>query len=120
MVANGKIAPISLVVLHPKYRSIGLGERIVRETMPMIGRVFVEVMAVMAQYNPFFERAGMRRIAEGTADPSIIRAVRKLEDLGFKPYLLSSTEANLSHLETLAEPELEKVRGYFTGLIRLL
>jgi len=108
--ANEKIATISRVILHPKYRSIGLGERLVRETMPLVGRPYVEVMAVMAQYNPFFERAGMRRIAERSVDPSILRAVKTLESLGFKSYLLSSTQANLNHLKTLRESELERVR----------
>jgi len=64
----------------------------------------------MAQYNPFFERAGMRKVVERSADPSILRAVKTLESLGFKPYLLSSTQASLEHLEALGEPELAKVR----------
>jgi len=68
-------------------------------------------MAVMAQYNPFFERANMRKIVKRTAEPTILRAVKKLEDLGFKSYLLSSTQSNLDYLKTLGEPELEKVRG---------
>jgi len=68
-------------------------------------------MAVMAQYNPFFERANMRKIVERTAEPSILRAVKTLEDLGFKSYLLSSTQSNLEHLKTLGEIELEKARG---------
>jgi len=108
--ANEKIATISRVILHPKYRSVGLGERLVRETLPLVDRSYVEVMAVMAQYNPFFERAEMRKVTERTADTSILEAVKMLEDLGFKRYLLSSTQANLNHLRTLGEPELEKVR----------
>jgi len=108
--ANEKIATISRVILHPKYRSIGLGEKLVRETLPLVGKPYVEVMAVMAQYNPFFERANMRKIVERTAEPSILRAVKTLEDLGFKSYLLSSTQSNLEHLRSLGEPENEKVR----------
>jgi ABC-type ATPase with predicted acetyltransferase domain len=69
---NKKLASISRVVLHPKYRSIGLGAHLVRETLPLCGRQYVETMAVMAQYNPFFEKAGMKRIAERKPDKSII------------------------------------------------
>jgi len=36
--------------------------------------------------------------------------VKTLESLGFKSYLLSSTQANLEHLEALGEPELARVR----------
>lgn len=61
---NEKFAIISRVVLHPKYRTIGLGAMLVRETLPLVGLPFIEAIAVMAQYNPFFERAGLRKIME--------------------------------------------------------
>jgi len=108
--ANEKIATISRVILHPKYRSIGLGERIVRETLPLVGRSYIEVMAVMARYNPFFEKAGMHKIVQRSPDPSIIRAIKMLQDLGFKPYLLSSMRTNLERMEGLAKSQLETVR----------
>jgi ABC-type ATPase with predicted acetyltransferase domain len=53
------------VVVHPKYRTIGLGQRLVRETLQLAGTSFVETTAaVMARYNPFFEKAGMMKIQE--------------------------------------------------------
>ena len=106
---NQKVAAISRVVLHPKYRSIGLGARLVRETLPLCGRPYVETMAVMAQYNPFFEKAGMKRIAERQPDKTIIQAIKSLENLGFKPYLLNSQQTNINKLETLNKIELKKV-----------
>ncbi|MEM3357197.1 MAG: GNAT family N-acetyltransferase, partial [Candidatus Bathyarchaeia archaeon] len=57
------VSIISRVVVHPKYRSIGLGVKLVRETLALAGTPFVEALAVMARYNPFFERAGMQKIA---------------------------------------------------------
>jgi len=59
---NEEIARISRVVIHPKFRGIGLGEFLVRETLPMVNAKVVEVLAVMAKYNPFFEKAGMVRV----------------------------------------------------------
>jgi ABC-type ATPase with predicted acetyltransferase domain len=106
---NEKLASISRVILHPKYRSIGLGAHLVRETLPLCGRRYVETMAVMAQYNPFFEKAGMKRIAERKPDKSIIQSIKSLEDLGFKSYLLNSQQANIKKLETLDEVEVQKV-----------
>jgi len=59
---NEEIARITRVIIHPKFRGIGLGAFLVRETMPKVDAKVVEVLAVMAKYNPFFERAGMIRV----------------------------------------------------------
>jgi len=107
---NKELASISRVVLHPKYRSIGLGAHIVKETLSLCGRHYVETMAVMAQYNPFFEKAGMKRIAERQPEKSIIKAIQSLEHLGFKPYLLSSQQSNFNNLETMKKAEIQEVR----------
>jgi ABC-type ATPase with predicted acetyltransferase domain len=54
---NQKLSVIMRVVVHPKYRTIGLGQCLVRETLPLVGTPCVETIAVMAKYNPFFARA---------------------------------------------------------------
>lgn len=59
---NEEIARISRVIIHPKFRGVGLGAFLVRETMPKVEAKVIEVLAVMAKYNPFFEKAGMRRV----------------------------------------------------------
>src|SRR4030042_604545 len=59
---NEEIARISRVVIHPKFRGIGLGEYLVKETLPKVNAKGVEVLAVMARHNPFFEKAGMLRV----------------------------------------------------------
>ncbi len=107
---NQKMAIISRVVLHPKYRSIGLGTRLVRETLPLVGRPYVETIAVMARYNPFFEKAGMKRIAERKPDKSILQAVETLEKLGFKRYLLTSVKHNIERLQRLTSEEIREIR----------
>lgn len=107
---NRDFATISRVILHPKYRSIGLGTRLVRETLPLVGRLYVETMAVMARYNPFFEKAGMRKIAEAHGDKTVREAAEKLEKLGFKQYTLASKETNLKTLRGLNPEETRKVK----------
>jgi len=107
---NQKAAIISRVVLHPKYRSIGLGIRLVKETLPLVGRSYVETIAVMARYNPFFEKAGMEKIAERKPDKSILQAVETLEKLGFKKYLLISVEHNIEKLRHLTDKELRRIK----------
>ena len=107
---NQNLATISRVVLHPKYRSIGLGIRLVKETLPLVGRRNVEAIAVMALYNPFFEKAGMKRIVKRKPSRLILQAIETLEKMGFKRYLLSSVEDNLERLQHLTDEELRKVK----------
>ena len=107
---NKKLATISRVVLHPKYRSMGLGVRLVRETLPVVGRPYVEAIAVMAKYNPFFEKAGMKKIMVRRPGKSIVTAVEKLQNLEFRPYLMASSRSNLEHLKTLSGEDLEKTK----------
>lgn len=60
---KGKLSTISRVVVHPKYRTVGLGTKLVKETLGLVGTEYVEMSAVMAKYNPFAEKAGMKRMS---------------------------------------------------------
>jgi len=51
---------IGRVIVEPRFRVLGLASRLVRETMPKMGRAMIEAMAVMGAVNPFFEKAGMK------------------------------------------------------------
>lgn len=44
----------------------------------------------MAKYNPFFEKAGMKKIKESSPNKHINQALTKLEELGFDVSLLAS------------------------------
>src|SRR5664280_514712 len=68
---NRQLSTINRVVIHPKYRTVGLGARLIRETLPLAGTLYVELIAVMAKYSPFAEKAGMRRIAEQQSVESV-------------------------------------------------
>jgi len=57
---NKNIRCISRVIIEPRFRSLGLASRLVRETMPQMQVPIIEAMAVMGLVNPFFERAGMK------------------------------------------------------------
>jgi ABC-type ATPase with predicted acetyltransferase domain len=111
---NQKLSNIMRVVVHPKYRTIGLGQKLVRETLEKCGTPYVETTAVMAKYNPFFERAGMTKIQE-TPPPRQAVAVREvLARLGFNITLLGSESCVMSQLKHLTKPELSTVRQAFT------
>ena len=66
----------------------------------------------MARYNPFFERAGMTKIAETKPNPAILESLEKLRQLGFNPVFLSSTKYNLERMRE--DPRLvEQVKDIF-------
>jgi tRNA(Met) C34 N-acetyltransferase TmcA len=87
-----QISVISRVVVHPKYRSIGLGAKLVNKTLAQAGTPCVETVAVMARYNPFFEKAGMRKIAESKPSPHVTSALERLGKLGFDVALLAGVQ----------------------------
>jgi len=113
---NADWTTISRVILHPKYRAAGLGARIVRETLPLVGRRHVELVAVMAQYNPFAEQAGMRLVKIVRPRASVVRVIDEMRRIGFNAVLMASGSYNLGRLGELSEGRLEEVRG---GLARL-
>lgn len=113
---NERFALISRVVLHPKYRSIGLGARLVKETLPLVGRPFVEAMAVMAKYNPFFEAAGMTKVAESKPDKTLFQAVEELRSLGFNPVTLASETANRRTLQKMSVSQIEECKRALTTI----
>jgi len=107
---NKKLSNISRVVVHPKYRSIGLGKKLVRETLDSCGTPLVETIAVMAKYNPLFEKAGMEKIAESKPAKTVVELTNKLFQLGFDPVKMASPSYNLSVLKKLSSKEKAKLR----------
>jgi len=106
-------ARISRVVVHPKYRTIGLGAKLVKETLAKAGTPYVEMPAVMAKYNPFAEKAGMRKIAEQPPPKEALKVAEILQQLGFNIQLLGSEKYVLNKLQTLSDEGLEKLREAF-------
>lgn len=110
---NSDLTRISRVVVHPKYRTIGLGVKLVKETLPLAGKPYVETIAVMAKYNPFFEKAEMTKIAETKPHPEILKAVEKLRAFGFSPIFLTSERTNLVKLGRMSVEEVDGVKVVF-------
>jgi len=109
---NRDLTNIARVVVHPKYRTIRLGVKLVSETLPLAGKPYVETTAVMARYNHFFERAGMTKIAESKPVWAIVQGVEKLRQLGFNPVFISSEKYNVQQLRN--DPgKVEAVREVF-------
>jgi ABC-type lipoprotein export system ATPase subunit len=107
---NEKLLIISRVIIHPKYRTIGLGVKLVKETLPLAGSPYVEAVAVMARYNPFFEKAGMKKVAEKKPDERLVKLKTELEKLGFGQPFLSSVGYNANKLRKLAKDQIEGIK----------
>ena len=87
--------------------------KLIRDTLPLIGAPYVEMVAVMAKYNPFAEKAGMKKAAEQEPQREILRASRALEQVGFNDQLLGSGNYVFQKLQTLNADGLERVREAF-------
>jgi ABC-type lipoprotein export system ATPase subunit len=107
------LSVISRVVVHPKYRSVGLGCRLVRETLPLAGTRFVEMIAVMAKYNPFAEKAGMKRVAVQLPCKQALRVVEVLEGLGFSRDLLGCGNYLFNNFGRLSNEDIGGIREAF-------
>ncbi|MCJ7718777.1 hypothetical protein MUO69_02470, partial [Candidatus Bathyarchaeota archaeon] len=94
-------------------RTIGLGEKLVRDTLELASTEYVEMSAVMAKYNPFAEKAGMKRILEQRPPKEAENIVRVLEGLGFDTQLLGSRTYVVSRLQTLTEKDVLRIREAF-------
>jgi len=110
---NEKLSVISRVVVHPKYRTIGLGEKLVRDTLELASTEYVEMSAVMAKYNPFAEKAGLKKIVEQQPPKEALNITRILQQLGFNLQLLGSERYVLSRLQALDDGDILKIREVF-------
>jgi len=99
-------------VVHPKYRSIGLGWRLIRDSLPLAGTPCIEMVAVMAKYNPFAEKAGMTKIVEQPPTREAVNIAEVLHAVGFNTQLLGSSTYVLAKLK-LEASQLNRVKEAF-------
>jgi len=80
---NKNVRCINRVIIEPRFRSLGLASRLVRETMPKVNVPIIEAMAVMGLVNPFFEKAGMRAF-KAKIQARCVRLVEALSMVGIE------------------------------------
>jgi len=100
----GSLAPFS---------ASGLGCGLIRKTLLLAGTECVEMVAVMAKYNPFGERAGMKKVTEQEPQREILRVSRVLQEVEFNVQLLGSGNYVFQKLQALNADDLERVREAF-------
>jgi ABC-type ATPase with predicted acetyltransferase domain len=114
---NKQLSIINRVVIHPKYRTIGLGAKLIRESIPFVGTQYVEMIAVMAKYSPFAEKAGMQKVVEQQAVESVSAVSKTLLELGFDLQLLGSGRYVAGKLENLSPLQLSRLKGAFAKCV---
>ena len=105
---NEKFECIARVILHPKYRGLGLAYYFLQEYFNMSDCEYIETVAVMSKYSPFFQKAGMTYIPV-EADEKRMKKAQQLEDFGFNLSLISSSKYNESIFNTLNEEQQSEV-----------
>jgi ABC-type ATPase with predicted acetyltransferase domain len=110
---NRKVSIISRVVIHPQYRSVGLGAKLIRETLAQAGTPYVEMVAVMAKYNPFAEKAGMTRVIFQTPSKEPLKICELLEKLKFNIKFLGSQSYVMNRLAKLTTKQVVSVKEAF-------
>jgi len=110
---NAQISLISRLVVHPKYRTVGLGAKLIHDTLSLAGTQYVELIAVMPKYSPFAEKAGMKKIAIQTQVKSVAKISRLLVSLGFDLQFLGSKTYVKEALEGLDPKKIAQLREGF-------
>lgn len=114
---NDQFECIARVIIHPKYRGIGASYYFINEYITKFAQTkYVETVAVMANYNPFFEKAGMTRV-DVEEDIKRIEWVKGLEQYGYNLSLLSSARYNETIYNKLTLEQQESVRMIVLGVL---
>jgi GNAT superfamily N-acetyltransferase len=128
---NSDILRISRVIIHPKFRGIGLAQELVRQTLPLVNARIVECVAAMAKYNPFFEKAGMTLAGKMELQPDQKKLLEFIESANGKVSLLHNkalckqflnglNTAQIKQLQHLLEQNIKAAGGASPGRMEQL
>jgi ABC-type transport system involved in cytochrome c biogenesis ATPase subunit len=107
---NQQLSIISRVVVHPKYRSIGLGAKLIQQTLTKAGTPYIEMVAVMAKYNPFSEKAGMKKVTLMQPNNNTQKTAQTLQSLGINLQLIASENYTKQKLTDLTPKEITQLK----------
>ena len=99
--------------MHPKYRTIGSGVKLIKEILGLVGTKFIEMPAVTAKYNPFAKKAGMTKVCEQHPSKEALNIAKVLSSLGFNMQFLSSQCYVFSFLSRLKPSEITEIKNSF-------
>ena len=107
---NSDILRISRVIIHPKFRGIGLAQELVRQTLPLVNAKIVECVAAMAKYNPFFEKGGMTLAGKMELQPDQKKLLEFIENANGKVSLLHNKALCKAFLNELNSAQIQQLQ----------
>jgi len=114
---NEDFGIISRVIVHPRYRGVGLASYFVKTYLEKYATTkYIETAACMARYHPFFEHAGMQRV-EVEEDKKRVGMVSQLEKFGFNTSLLSSSRYCKDVFEKLRQDDQKSVKEIVRAIL---
>ena len=84
-----------------------------RKTLSIAGTELIEMPAVMVKYNPFAEKAGMRRIRIQAPSSNVTKIAELLSKLGLNVDLLGSSRYIVSMLSKMKPEDIAKIKEAF-------
>jgi len=110
---NQQLSTINRIVIPPKYRTIGLGKKIIHDTLPLVGTPHVELIAVMAKYSPFAEKAGMQKVTQQQNIEGTTKLTNTLKQLNFDLQLIASQQYVEQKIANLTTEQIKQLKTAF-------
>jgi GNAT superfamily N-acetyltransferase len=115
---NKEFSCISRVVIHPKYRGLGLSYHMIKYYFDNFADTkYVETLAVMSKYSPFFEKAGMTMV-EVEEDRVRLNKIKRIEEYGFDIALISSSTYNKKIYDKLTPEKQQEFKELIKTILR--
>ena len=77
--ANRHFRTISRIIVHPQFRSLGIGAALVRTLCTHGSTRYIDSAAMMGRAHPLFERGGMQRIEPAGPDETVYYLFDRLQ-----------------------------------------
>lgn len=117
---NRDILRLSRIIIHPKFRGVGLAVSLVADSMKLTGFKVIETLAAMSKYNPFFEKAGMTRVGVVPFNKEQRLVHGTIEALGGDPILLRNPKNRREFVDSLDDRKKETlIKALMTNVISL-
>ena len=116
---NENFECIARIIIHPKYRCIGFAQYLLKEYFDKFLKTkYVETVAVMPKYNPFFSKAGMTWVKYDNTVNEYENLMNELRKLNFNIDLLYSKKYVKRIYDNLSERDKESYKKIFKELYR--
>jgi hypothetical protein len=103
---NRHVRCISRVIVDPRWRNLGLASWLVRKTMPLLNVAMIESMALMGQFHPFLENAGLRRFIP-PQNPKTEKLITAMESLNIGRNIWYDPKKVQTRLDALSNKETQ-------------